>query len=57
MKSIILNQKAERDELMARPYMQRETRYKTDELLANPLIKLITSPRRTGKQPVHMKKQ
>ena len=49
MKSIILNQKAERDELMARPYLQRETRYKTDELLANPLIKLITGPRRTGK--------
>ncbi len=49
MKTTILNQRAERDELMARPYLQRETRYKTDELLANPLIKLITGPRRTGK--------
>lgn len=49
MKNIILNQRAERDELMARPYQQRDTRYNPDELLANPLIKLITGPRRVGK--------
>ena len=49
MKNIILNQRAERDELMARHYQQRDTKYKTDELLANPLIKLITGPRRVGK--------
>ena len=49
MKNIILNQRAERDELMARPYQQRDTRYNFDELLANPLIKLITGPRRVGK--------
>ena len=49
MKNIILNQRAERDELMARPYQQRDTRYDSDELLANPLIKLITGPRRVGK--------
>lgn len=49
MKNIILNQKAERDELMSRPYQQRTTRYNSDELLANPLIKLITGPRRVGK--------
>ena len=36
-------------ELMARPYQQRDTRYNFDELLANPLIKLITRPRRVGK--------
>ena len=49
MKDIILNQRAERDELLARPYQQRETRYDYDELLASPLIKLITGPRRVGK--------
>ena len=49
MKNIILNQRAERDELMARPYQQRDSRYNFDELLANPLIKLITGPRRVGK--------
>lgn len=49
MKNIILNQRAERDELMARPYLQRETKYNIDELLTNPLIKLITGPRRVGK--------
>ena len=49
MKNIILNQRAERDEMMARPYQQRDTRYNFDELLANPLIKLITGPRRVGK--------
>lgn len=49
MKSIIFNQKAERDELMARPYQQRNTKYNVEELLASPLIKLITGPRRVGK--------
>lgn len=49
MKNIILNQKAERDELIARPYQQRKTKYNYEELLTNPLIKLITGPRRVGK--------
>ncbi len=49
MKNIIFNQKAERDELMARPYQQRQTKHDVEELLANPLIKLITGPRRVGK--------
>ncbi|MBD5311414.1 MAG: ATP-binding protein [Bacteroides sp.] len=49
MKNIILNQRAERDELMARPYQRRDTKFNFDELLANPLIKLITRPRRVGK--------
>lgn len=49
MKNIIFNQKAERDELMSRPYQQRRTKHDVDELLANPLIKLITGPRRVGK--------
>ncbi|MBD5220645.1 MAG: ATP-binding protein [Bacteroidales bacterium] len=49
MKNIILNQRAERDELLGRPYQQRDTKYNFDELLANPLIKLITGARRVGK--------
>lgn len=49
MKTMILNQRAERDELLSRPYQQRHTKYDADELLQNPLIKLITGPRRVGK--------
>lgn len=49
MKNIIMNQRVERDGLMARPYQQRINRYNIDGLLANPLIKLITGPRRAGK--------
>ena len=49
MKTTILNQLAERDELLSRPYQQRHTKYDADELLQNPLIKLITGPRRVGK--------
>ena len=49
MKTTILNQRAERDELMARSYQTRITKYNADELLASPLIKLITGPRRVGK--------
>lgn len=49
MKNIIFNQKNERDEFMSRPYQQRQTKYDVGELLANPLIKLITGPRRAGK--------
>lgn len=49
MKTTILNQRAERDELLSRPYQQRHTKYDADELLQNLLIKLITGPRRVGK--------
>lgn len=49
MKTTILNQRAEREELLSRPYQQRHTKYDADELLQNPLIKLITGPRRVGK--------
>lgn len=49
MKTTILNQRAERDELLSRPYQKRNTKYDADELLQNPLIKLITGPRRVGK--------
>ena len=49
MKTTILNQRSERDALMARSYQARHTKYDADELLGNPLIKLITGPRRVGK--------
>lgn len=49
MKTTIFNQRAERDELLSRPYQKRHTKYDADELLHNPLIKLITGPRRVGK--------
>ena len=49
MKTTILNQRAERDELLSRPYQQRHTKYDADELLQNSLIKLITGSRRVGK--------
>ena len=48
-KTTILNQRAERDELLSRPYQQRHTKYDAAELLQSPLIKLITGPRRVGK--------
>ena len=34
---------------MSHPYQKRHTKYDADELLQNPLIKLITGPRRVGK--------
>ena len=43
MKNIILNQKAERDELLSRQYQQRITKYDINKFLSNPLIKLITA--------------
>ena len=49
MKTIILNQRRERDELMSRPYLIRRCNQDTDMLLNSSLIKLITGPRRVGK--------
>ena len=49
MKTIILNQRKERDELMSRPYLIRRSNHDTDVLLNSSLIKLITGPRRVGK--------
>lgn len=54
MKNIVLNQKRERDDLMSRPYQQRFSRFDTEELLRNPMIKLITGPRRVGKSVFSM---
>ena len=49
MKTIILNQRKERDELMSRPYLTRRSNQDTYLLLNSSLIKLITGPRRVGK--------
>ena len=49
MKTIILNQRNERDELMSRPYLIRKGVKNADYLLGSHLIKLITGPRRVGK--------
>ena len=49
MKTIILNQRKERDELLSRPYLTRRNSQDADMLLSNHLIKLITGPRRVGK--------
>ena len=44
-----MKQRQERDELLARPYIKRDTKYDKQELLSSQLIKLITGPRRVGK--------
>ena len=49
MKTIILNQRKERDELMSRPYLMRRNNQDLNLLLNSHLIKLITGPRRVGK--------
>lgn len=49
MKTTLLNQRKERDELLSRQYLSRHTKYNVDELLDNRLTKLITGPRRAGK--------
>ena len=49
MKTILQNQRKERDELLSRPYLERRSNQDTEMLLNSPLIKLITGPRRVGK--------
>ena len=49
MKTIVLNQRKERDELLSRPYLTRRSNQDADTLLESQLIKLITGPRRVGK--------
>lgn len=49
MKTIVLNQRKERDELLSRPYLTRRMSQDSDTLLNSHLIKLITGPRRVGK--------
>lgn len=42
-------QRAERDTIASRPYINRKTNYQSAEVLGSSLIKLITGPRRSGK--------
>lgn len=49
MKTILLNQRKERDELISRPYLVRRNSQDNSLLLNSNLIKLITGPRRVGK--------
>jgi predicted AAA+ superfamily ATPase len=49
MKTIVLSQRKERDELLSRPYLTRRSNHDEDMLLNSHLIKLITGPRRVGK--------
>lgn len=49
MRNIILAQRKERDELLARQYISRQLRYNREDILASRFIKLITGPRRVGK--------
>lgn len=54
MRTIINNQKKERDTLLSRPYLTRHTQYDVDELLASKQIKLITGSRGGFEQPGHV---
>lgn len=49
MKSILLNQRQERDNLLSHPYLPRHSKYDFEGLLSSKQIKLITGPRRSGK--------
>lgn len=49
MKTILLSQRKERDDLLAQNYIARHTSVNTEDLLKSHLIKLITGPRRVGK--------
>ncbi len=49
LRSLILQQKEERDFLLSQPYQERQNSKNKQELLKSPLIKLLTGPRRAGK--------
>ena len=49
MKTILLSQRKERDDLLAQSYISRHTTLDMNDLLNSHLIKLITGPRRVGK--------
>lgn len=49
MNTIIQNQRKERDELLAGHYLMRKSNTDVKTLFDNPMIKLITGPRRVGK--------
>jgi uncharacterized protein len=49
VKRAVINQRKERDALLARPYIRRQTLYNFEDLLKSSSIKLLTGPRRVGK--------
>jgi predicted AAA+ superfamily ATPase len=49
LKTIVLQQKEERDMLLNRDYQKRISKEENEDFLASGLIKLITGPRRAGK--------
>lgn len=49
MRTTLINQRKERDELLARHYIERHTVYDFEQLLQNHNVKLLTGPRRVGK--------
>lgn len=49
MRTVLINQRKERDNLLVQNYLTRRTSYNFDELLRNHNVKLITGPRRVGK--------
>lgn len=49
MKNVLLNQRKERDRLLANSYLPRQSAYDLEKILSSKLIKLITGPRRAGK--------
>ena len=49
MRTTLINQRKERDELLARHYLVRHTVYDFEQLLQNHNVKLLTGPRRVGK--------
>lgn len=49
MRATIINQRKERDQLLAQHYLERRTNSDVETLLANHNVKLITGPRRVGK--------
>lgn len=49
MRTIILNQRQERERLLSLPYQERENGPSREQMLGTKTIKLITGPRRVGK--------
>lgn len=49
LRDVIIGQRKERDKLLSRQYLRRNTKYDLDAYLQSKQIKLITGPRRAGK--------
>ena len=49
LRDVIIGQRKERDKLLSRQYLRRNTKYDLEAYLQSRQIKLITGPRRAGK--------